>query len=466
MTDQGGSGGNGSHDPDQGGSDGNGSRDLVNSEKNNQDEDQSDQDGMEAMGDRLGSNNTDCRLFEDVNRRRTTQNSAAPVGRTSNSSDTKVPNSRTSRKGKGRASVMEGLDLEGVVEAKCLHFVTLGKDSETVWKVIAYNTSRLLRFPFLPWVGTVFSIDRMIWLFELALIFLSATVVGLCYAMGYSEVNVDGYKEFTGYLNTICPFLVGLYIREVLARWWELRLEIMEFHSAIYDICMHFATSGVPRRRYERTVRYGLVAQILLFQVARKEIDLSVLEDKKLVTKSERIILAAQSGNISQVLWVWLSQDTLDLMRSYRLAFPKLCFESCERGRRSFSKIAMTLTTPLPFAYIHIISLIVFFNNVAGAFRCGFVIFNSMKDWKGLAVPFAEVMFLVIPPLLYQGCLHIGQILENPFEDEVLNFPLGVYHTTVARNSMSIFEAAQKRREEEEPAEKIHNDSKISTVVR
>merc|ERR1719265_2243803 len=147
------------------------------------------------------------------------------------------------------------------------------------------------------------------------------------------------------------------------------------------------------------------------------------------------------------VPWVWLSQDVLDLMRTYRIALPKLCFQSCESGRASFSKMASTLTTPLPFAYIHIISLIVFFNNVAAAFRCGFVVFNNIKDWAGLAVPFAEVLFLIIPPLLYQGGLHIGEILENPFEDEILNFPLGVYHTTVQKNCMAFSNSANLRRE-------------------
>merc|ERR1719265_1596829 len=147
------------------------------------------------------------------------------------------------------------------------------------------------------------------------------------------------------------------------------------------------------------------------------------------------------------VPWVWLSQDVLDLMRTYRIALPKLCFQSCEMGRASFSKIASTITTPLPFAYIHIISLVVFFNNVAAAFRCGFVVFNNVKNWQGLAVPFAEVLFLIIPPLLYQGMLHIGEILENPFEDEILNFPLGVYHTTLSRNCISIYVAAHRRRE-------------------
>eukprot|EP00746_Dinoflagellata_sp_MGD_P070403 gnl/MRDRNA2_/MRDRNA2_28833_c0_seq2.p1 gnl/MRDRNA2_/MRDRNA2_28833_c0~~gnl/MRDRNA2_/MRDRNA2_28833_c0_seq2.p1 ORF type:complete len:470 (+),score=63.82 gnl/MRDRNA2_/MRDRNA2_28833_c0_seq2:75-1484(+) len=385
----------------------------------------------------------DVGLFEDARSRRQTNFGGRKSAVHKTPSKTEVGGGRHGK----RVSLLEGLEEGGVSETKNLYFVTLGRDSETVWKVIAYKTNRLLKIPFAPWTGTVFQITQVIWVFEAVLLLLSVAVIIGCYLMGYEYVNVEGYKEFTGYLNTICPFLVGLYIREVLMRWWSLRQDIMVFHSAIYDLCMHFATCDVPRPRYERVVRYGLIAQVLLFQIARKAVDLTVLEEKGLLTRSETAILETQSGNISMVPWVWLSQDVLDLMRTYRIALPKLCFQSCEMGRASFSKMASTLTTPLPFAYIHIISLIVFFNNVAAAFRCGFVVFNNINDWGGFAIPLSEVLFLIIPPLLYQGGLHIGEILENPFEDEILNFPLGVYHTTLARNCISMFNTAKRRRE-------------------
>jgi hypothetical protein len=148
----------------------------------------------------------DASLFEDVVRRRRTVRvteveekrgrntergfrTRAAVRKTGNNRTTATdrrtllpnlggPSDSTPSLGNSRMSLIEDLvEDAGVAETKELHFVTIGRDSEALWKVIGYSMHAVLRCPFAPWIGTVFSMNWHIWVFEGALILLSVFVV-------------------------------------------------------------------------------------------------------------------------------------------------------------------------------------------------------------------------------------------------------------------------------------------------
>ena len=92
--------------------------------------------------------------------------------------------------------------------------------------------------------------------------------------------------------------------------------------------------------------------------------------------------------------------------------------------------VAQLLTQHVPFAYVHIVSLLVNFNTLILAVKCGVASGNAFVHQNYTAI-FYEAAILTYGPLC-QALLAISYAIHDPFGEDVLDFPIAAYSEYVA----------------------------------
>jgi len=94
----------------------------------------------------------------------------------------------------------------------------------------------------------------------------------------------------------------------------------------------------------------------------------------------------------------------------------------CLDVRRGLQDIEMMLTSPLPFPYVHLVTLLVHFSAVFGCIRTGVLLGTAGAEVAPLRVGF-ELLLLLSLNALYSGLLCLSVVLTNPFLDQCVDFP-------------------------------------------
>merc|ERR1719329_51152 len=137
------------------------------------------------------------------------------------------------------------------------------------------------------------------------------------------------------------------------------------------------------------------------------------------------------------VMWAWimrLTQETFESARGPRPHAPKLMliFNQCMSARNGIQCIHTYLKTQLPFAYVHLLTLLVNVNNIVVSVKCGavFTVALSNGDIQTCGYQF---LMLVLVPVLYHGLLSISYVIQDPFGEDVLDFPIAAFVEYVAQ---------------------------------
>merc|ERR1719329_754447 len=137
------------------------------------------------------------------------------------------------------------------------------------------------------------------------------------------------------------------------------------------------------------------------------------------------------------VMWAWimrLTQETFESARGPRPHAPKLMliFNQCMSARNGIQCIHAYLKTQLPFAYVHLLTLLVNVNNIVVSVKCGavFTVALSNGDIQTCGYQF---LMLVLVPVLYHGLLSISYVIQDPFGEDVLDFPIAAFVEYVAQ---------------------------------
>merc|ERR1711879_426623 len=95
-------------------------------------------------------------------------------------------------------------------------------------------------------------------------------------------------------------------------------------------------------------------------------------------------------------------------------------------ARQGIANINTFLDTQLPYAYVHLITLLVNLQNITLAMKCGVVIAKSIPDLD-MFVIMQQFVTCCIVCFIYQALLQISYVVQDPLGDEVLDFPCTAY---------------------------------------
>merc|ERR1719440_833111 len=139
----------------------------------------------------------------------------------------------------------------------------------------------------------------------------------------------------------------------------------------------------------------------------------------------------------AMVMWAWIMricQETFESARGPRPHAPKLMmvFNQCIAARNGIQVIHTYLQTQLPFAYVHLLTLLVNVNNLVVAIKCGavFIVALAKDDHQTMAY---QLLMLVLVPVLYHGLLSISYVIQDPFGEDMLDFPIAAFVEYVAQ---------------------------------
>jgi len=142
------------------------------------------------------------------------------------------------------------------------------------------------------------------------------------------------------------------------------------------------------------------------------------------------------------MMWVWIARicvASLDHNKSPS-PFAAKIIKHCLNAREGIATIHHYLDTQLPFAYVHLITFLVNVQNFVFAIFSGVTVAVAFATQSVTGIVQQIVAcFLVV--LIYQSLLQITVHVQDPFGDDVLDFPIKAYTTYIATMIDAFFEA-------------------------
>lgn len=292
--------------------------------------------------------------------------------------------------------------------------------------------------------GTILRVDSgVIRHVGVLLLIFAAVAVAMWGAIeNLDTVDTKSLEGLADYMNGFCPFVLGLYISLALTRWWALRVQALgSVFDAVANVAMLVScvlADAEHRVVRDLVVKWGMASIFLLVKAARDDHYDSDLVSKGLISASELERLQGISlHGRAMVMWAWImriSQETFEAARGPRPHAPKLMavFNQCIAARNGIQVIHTYLQTQLPFAYVHLLTLLVNVNNIVVAIKCGavFIVAMAKDDHQTMGY---QLLMLVLVPVLYHGLLSISYVIQDPFGEDMLDFPIAAFVDYVAQ---------------------------------
>lgn len=292
--------------------------------------------------------------------------------------------------------------------------------------------------------GTILRVDDGVLrhMSGLTLLFISVAIIMWASLEDLKDVDTKSLENLADYMNGFCPFVLGLYVSLALTRWWALRVQALgSVFDAVANVSL-IVSCVLPNPEHaevrDLVVKWGMASIFLLVKAARDDLNLADLVDKGILSAGEVEKLQGISPDgQAMVMWAWimrLSQETFEAARGPRPHAPKLMmvFNQCIAARNGIQTIHTYLKTQLPFAYVHLLTLLVNVNNLVVSVKCGavFIVAMATNDVQTMGYQF---MMLLLVPVLYHGLLSISYVIQDPFGEDVLDFPIAAFVEYVAQ---------------------------------
>merc|ERR1719210_46793 len=144
----------------------------------------------------------------------------------------------------------------------------------------------------------------------------------------------------------------------------------------------------------------------LLVQAAREVESIDELVELDLITESEADFLREYEllWQRPMVIWAWMMHVIIDAMDHDKTPVPSrtAVIQQCLNARDGMANINMYLDTQLPFAYVHLITLLVNVQNLLMALKSGLTFAVAIPTGNSF-VMIQQVLTTVIIVVLYQA---------------------------------------------------------------
>lgn len=349
------------------------------------------------------------------------------------------------------------------------------EDHQKEKQIVSYDQDRLVHLSILLRLFTRGSLcaKAKVWsqVGFFLILWVVLTVVLLSTIRYASKLDDKSIRTLSSYLTSFMPFFFAMYLNVVFGRWWTMRTAgLGAMWQAVDDMCVILA-SHCPGDKFESQrstlLRYGLLSQALIYQVARKEVDLQELLENGILMPSEMKALEEAPGSMPQTVWVWI----LDLWRKLHSEghiewwvvqhAQKLIGE----GRRAIKTIFTYVTCQIPFGWVHLMTFMVNITLIVLVLKAAIITAKDIADMQASPNPctmdirdgfscnsdfhdqvsiFSQVIQLIIVPFLFLAFLEFTNELTNPFGEDPHDFPRHVYMCGMRDENLGFFHVAGK----------------------
>jgi hypothetical protein len=315
-------------------------------------------------------------------------------------------------------------------------------------KIFRYDMKSLVKWTACMTIfskGTVFTMDSTAvrtTVIMLLLLGLFASIALLCSIGDMSKLRnmeVEPLNNLASQVNAFVPFVLALFVSLTLSRWWALRVTALgKVFDSLANTCMIVA-SELNDLRWEEVrfgvMKYGMASVELLVQAARDHDEIDSLVEHDLLTPIEVEFMKEHEllWQRPMVMWAWIMHIITDAMDHNKTPAPsrQAVIGQCLAARDGMANINMYLDTQLPFAYVHLITLLVNVQNILMAIKSGLIFAKAVPD-SGYFKMMQQVLSTAVIVFIYQALLTISYMIMDPFGDDVLDFPIRAYKAYVA----------------------------------
>jgi len=315
-------------------------------------------------------------------------------------------------------------------------------------KILRYDMKLLVQYSACATVftkGTVFTMDNTTLRTTGLMVLLLGTVCAftvLAHAgdtEALAALQTQPLEALADQVSAFVPFVLALFVSLTLSRWWALRVTALgKVFDSLANTCMIVASElNDLRWRNVRTgiMKYGMASIELLVQAAREDEDIDSLLELDLLTDTEAEFMKEYEllWQRPMVIWAWIMHIVSDAMDHDKTPAPsrQAVIGQCLAARDGMANINMYLDTQLPFAYVHLITLLVNVQNILMAIKSGCKFAKAVPE-RDPFIMIQQVLTTAIIVFIYQALLTIAYTIMDPFGDDVLDFPIRAYKAYVA----------------------------------
>lgn len=385
-----------------------------------------------------------------------------------------------------------GLDLNDIANQVIFQNVT---EEEMVMKVSGHTTyvgSQIIFYEsteFLNWGafyelnGTVLK-SPMLWTKMLFLGFV-ATIGGIVCEFGLGPdarnadgdflLKLDGFEPLLVGLVNLLAFFAGLYLQQILDRWWVIRSEgVAGVVTAVTDLSLALSSflhnDGPQERRVKNIItRYGLLTHALIYfeaqvffepQFRSPESQVSYWEELKtkgLITQPEVDVLKTVRNRRPEAVWSWILSflqyaiENGELPEEAGESFEHFA-EICRGGRKASSLVTLHIECQLPLPYVHLICFVINLYQVIFSFVSGIIVVGAYSQGHtatngtliidGTQRMVVQVIIFFLYNVIYQGILETAEKMANPLGDDDIDFPQVFISTQLMQECKALFATA------------------------
>lgn len=259
---------------------------------------------------------------------------------------------------------------------------TFAQGHKDVWKMLRYDVEALVVRGGLLTImskgtictlGTNFVLHLMRYPVFSFLIFLLTNYLVSSGIPVESKYASDLVKNVT----KVTPFILGLYVSLSVSRWWALRTsalgQILDSTSNINMLITILAPADQHQPSRDMVFRWTFAGVHLVVKAAR---NIDTIDD----LVADGYLSKAEAGTIAQVppfqramvAWAWVGRAVREAQQRGVITGPFLgqMTQQVLKARDGIENIKTYLDTQLPFAYVHLITLMVSLTNFATGFKC------------------------------------------------------------------------------------------------
>jgi hypothetical protein len=239
----------------------------------------------------------------------------------------------------------------------------------------------------------------------------------------------------------LAAFLLGIFAQMLFDRWWQTRLLIEKLFAEIRDTCVITVSIITGKDNHSRNVRHDLVRWAILgAYLVEKEIDgkdnfREAVQMKYLKEREWDEIEKCENKNTYHLPYQWGFDTVLRLNESPLCTNKSLVHDlalSFNQQRKMCTDILMYLNTPMPYIYIHLMTLICKVDLLFTSIACGTLVGQAIHNKQPLTVAISYLIVL-LANMLIEGLLRLHVVLSDPFGDDNCDFPWSTYMKDVIR---------------------------------
>eukprot|EP01112_Ceratiomyxa_fruticulosa_P013146 TRINITY_DN3678_c0_g1_i1.p1 TRINITY_DN3678_c0_g1~~TRINITY_DN3678_c0_g1_i1.p1 ORF type:complete len:373 (+),score=58.89 TRINITY_DN3678_c0_g1_i1:134-1252(+) len=333
-------------------------------------------------------------------------------------------------------------DLKHITKTKAIH-----RDEDK--RITSYSTKILFYFGFMHPKGSIWNsaiVIRIVFMCGLTTLFglLSCKTADAKWEFCFPILNSSDGLIF----SSLVSFLLGMFQTLTFNRWWSVREKIGLVQTRSTDLCIQFLSylKPSPENDAVRTnfVRYLNLAHILVYKNANGDHSIDEVVERNLLSQEEAEVLRI-APNKAIAVYSWISNILRECATANPPKFP-LPYVGTLHGNvsnlvQASLDCAMFIHCQIPYSYVHLLTMITKIHLIFVMFYAGGILQNGIQIHSWARILFAYAIVFT-NQLIYEGLLHIHDVLVNPCGDDSSDFPKKMYQQDVEKMTENLLSPA------------------------